>query len=75
MRQSIMQFVAYALGMGSIIFGVAVGSVLFRRTMDRWLQVLSRRAYRLSAVVLIVIGVYSIIYRVAVVFLAAPGAS
>jgi cytochrome c-type biogenesis protein len=75
MLQSIGQFLGYALGMGSIIFGVAVGSVLFRRTMDRWLQSLSRRAHRLSVVLLIVIGAYSIIYRVAVVLLAAPGAS
>lgn len=75
MPQSIGQFLAYALGMGSIIFGVAVGSVLFRRTTDRWLHLLSRRAHRLSVVLLIAIGAYSIIYRVAVVLLAGPGAS
>lgn len=73
MLRSLAQFVGYALGMGSIIFVVAVGSALFGWRADRVLQAVARRAYRLSAVFLIVIGAYSIIYRAAVLLLATSG--
>jgi len=61
---SLGQFLGYALGMGTIIFVVTIGAALFRRATDRWLQLLTRRVHRLSAMFLIGAGAYLIYYWV-----------
>lgn len=52
------QFVGYALGMGSVILIVIVGTALFRRAMARWLRALTPTIHRLSAMFLIGAGAY-----------------
>jgi cytochrome c biogenesis protein CcdA len=52
------QFVSYALGMGLVITVVAIGSVLFRETMNRWLRRLVPVVARLSGLLLIFAGGY-----------------
>ena len=52
------QFVSYALGMGFIITVVAIGSVLFKETVNRWLRRLAPVIARLSGLLLIFAGGY-----------------
>jgi cytochrome c biogenesis protein CcdA len=52
------QFVSYALGMGFVITVVAIGSVLFKETVNRWLQRLVPVVARLSGLLLIFAGGY-----------------
>jgi cytochrome c-type biogenesis protein len=42
------QFIGYALGMGTIILVVTVGSALFRRAMTRWLRLMAPYIHRLG---------------------------
>jgi cytochrome c biogenesis protein CcdA len=58
------QFLGYALGMGTIILVVTVGSALFRRAMARWLRRLTPYVHRLSAMFLVGAGAYLIYYWV-----------
>jgi cytochrome c-type biogenesis protein len=58
------QFIGYALGMGTIILVVTVGSALFRRAMTRWLRLMAPYIHRLGAMFLIGAGAYLIYYWV-----------
>ena len=43
------QFIAYALGMGLIIFVVTIGAALFRRLLGKWLRAITPFIHKLSA--------------------------
>ena len=58
------QFIGYALGMGTIILVVTVGSALFRRAMTRWLRLMAPYIHRLGAMFLIGAGLYLVYYWV-----------
>jgi cytochrome c biogenesis protein CcdA len=58
------QFIGYAMGMGTIILVVTVGSALFRRAMTRWLRLMAPYIHRLGAMFLIGAGAYLIYYWV-----------
>jgi cytochrome c biogenesis protein CcdA len=58
------QFIGYALGMGTIILVVTIGSALFRRAMTRWLRLVAPYIHRLGAMFLIGAGAYLIYYWV-----------
>ena len=56
------QFLLYALGMGSVIFIVMIGTALFRRAMARWLRTLTPHIHRLSTMFMIGAGLYLVYY-------------
>jgi cytochrome c-type biogenesis protein len=56
------QFIGYALGMGTSVFVVVIGSVVARRAMAGWLRTLMPHIHRLSAMFLIGAGAYLIYY-------------
>jgi len=58
------QFIGYALGMGTIIFAVTLGTALFRQAMDRWVRRLIPYIHRVSAMFLIGAGTYLVYYWV-----------
>ena len=58
------QFVAYALGMGTILVLVTIGSALFQGSVARWLRQAIPYVYRASAVFLVGAGAYLIYYWV-----------
>lgn len=60
------QFLGYALGMGSVILVVTVGTALFRRAISRWLDRLTPYVHRFSALFLIGAGGYLIFYWVSI---------
>ncbi len=59
---SLGQFLGYALGMGSVILAVTVGTALFRRTISRWLDRVTPYVHRFSALFLIGAGGYLVFY-------------
>jgi cytochrome c biogenesis protein CcdA len=59
---SLAQFFGYALGMGSILLAITVGSLLFREAVERWLRRVLPHVHRLSALFLVGAGVYLIYY-------------
>lgn len=59
---ALMQFGAYALGMGTVVLVVVTGSVLFKRAMARWLRGVTPFVHRLSSLFLAGAGMYIIIY-------------
>ena len=59
---ALMQFGAYALGMGTVVLVVVTGSVLFKRAMARWLRGVTPFMHRLSSLFLAGAGMYIIIY-------------
>ena len=56
------QFGAYALGMGTAVLVVVLGSVLFKRGMARWLRKITPYVHRLSSLFLTAAGIYIMIY-------------
>jgi cytochrome c-type biogenesis protein len=56
------QFIGYALGMGTIIFGVTLGAALFRQAMGRWMRLVTPYIHRVSAMFLIGAGAYLVYY-------------
>jgi cytochrome c-type biogenesis protein len=56
------QFIGYALGMGTIILAVTVGTALFRRAVSRWLERLTPYVHRFGALFLIGAGTYLVFY-------------
>ncbi len=54
----LLQFVSYALGMGFVIAIVAIGSTLFKETVNRWLRRLVPVVARFSGLLLIFAGGY-----------------
>ncbi|MGD2177606.1 MAG: cytochrome c biogenesis protein CcdA, partial [Anaerolineae bacterium] len=61
---SFVQFIGYALGMGTVLAVVSIGTALFRQAMERWLRRLMPHVHRLSALFLIGAGVYLVYYWV-----------
>ncbi|MGC9469386.1 MAG: cytochrome c biogenesis CcdA family protein [Anaerolineae bacterium] len=59
---SFSQFLGYALGMGSIILAVTVGTTLFRRAVSRWLDRLTPYVHRFGALFLVGAGGYLVFY-------------
>ncbi len=59
---SLGQFLGYALGMGSVILAVTVGTVFFRGALSRSLDRFTSYVHRFSAMFLIAAGAYLIFY-------------
>jgi len=59
---SLAQFIGYALGMGTILAVITIGTALFREAMERWLRRLMPYVHRVSALFLIGAGLYLIYY-------------
>lgn len=59
---SLAQFLGYALGMGTVLAVITVGTALFREAMERWLRRLMPYVHRVSALFLIGAGLYLIYY-------------
>jgi cytochrome c-type biogenesis protein len=62
--ESFGQFIGYALGMGSILVAVTIGSALFRGTVARWLRGVIPYVHRISGLFLLGAGAYLIYYWV-----------
>ena len=61
---SILQFVAYALGMGVVILAVTIGAALFRDAVSRWLRGALPHVHRVSSLFMVGAGAYLIWYWV-----------
>jgi cytochrome c biogenesis protein CcdA len=61
---SLGQFIGYALGMGSILVAVTIGSALFQGSVTRWLRKAIPYVHRASAMFLVGAGGYLIYYWV-----------
>lgn len=61
----ILMFVSYSLGMGAVLVSVALGTVLFKGAVARWLRGLLPHVKALSSIILVVAGLY-LIYQAAV---------
>lgn len=59
---SVAQFIGYALGMGTVLAVITIGTALFREAMERWLRRLMPFVHRVSALFLIGAGLYLIAY-------------
>jgi cytochrome c-type biogenesis protein len=59
---SLLQFVGYALGMGSILIAVTVGAALFRGAVAKLLRRVVPYVYRTSALFLVGAGAYLVYY-------------
>jgi cytochrome c biogenesis protein CcdA len=64
MLGSLVQFVGYALGMGSVLVAATIGAALFRGAVARGLRRLFPHVYRMSAIFLVGAGVYLVYYWV-----------
>ena len=58
------QFIGYALGMGTVLVTVTLGTALFRHATLKWMQRLAPHVHRLGAMFLIGAGAYLIYYWV-----------
>lgn len=58
------QFIGYAVGMGTVLIAVTVGTALFRETVSRLLRRIVPHAHRVSALFLVGAGAYLIYYWV-----------
>lgn len=58
------QFIGYALGMGTVLIAVTVGTALFRETVSRLLRRVVPHVHRVSALFLMGAGAYLIYYWV-----------
>ncbi len=58
------QFIGYALGMGTVLIAVTVGTALFRETVSRLLRRIVPHVHRVSALFLMGAGAYLIYYWV-----------
>jgi cytochrome c biogenesis protein CcdA len=61
---SLAQFIGYALGMGTTIFVVTIGTAVFRQAMAKWVRQLIPYVHRVSALFLVGAGVYLVYYWV-----------
>lgn len=59
---SLAQFMGYALGMGTVLAAITIGTALFREAMERWLRRLMPYVHSVSALFLIGAGIYLIYY-------------
>lgn len=58
------QFISYALGMGTILIAVTLGSALFQGSVAKWLRQAMPYVHRASAMFLVAAGAYLIYYWV-----------
>lgn len=58
------QFIGYALGMGTVLIAVTLGTALFRETVSRLLRRIVPHVHRVSALFLVGAGAYLIYYWV-----------
>ncbi len=58
------QFISYALGMGTILIAVTIGSALFQGSVAKWLRQAMPYVHRASAMFLVAAGGYLIYYWV-----------
>ena len=61
---SLGQFISYALGMGTILIAVTIGSALFQGSVAKWLKGAMPHVHRASAMFLVAAGAYLIYYWV-----------
>jgi len=61
---SFVQFISYALGMGSILVAVTIGTALFQGSVLKWLRWAIPYVHRASAMFLLAAGAYLIYYWV-----------
>jgi cytochrome c-type biogenesis protein len=61
---SFSQFIAYSLGMGTILVAVTLGAALFQGTVAHWLRAAVPYVHRMSALFLLGAGTYLIYYWV-----------
>jgi len=61
---SLGQFISYALGMGTILIAVTIGSALFQGSVAKWLRQAMPYVHRASAMFLVGAGAYLIYYWV-----------
>lgn len=61
------QFLGYALGMGTVILAVTIGTALFRKAVSAWMDRLVPYVHRFSALFLIGAGLYLVIYWIFIV--------
>jgi len=64
LADSFVQFVGYALGMGSILIAVTVSAALFRGVVAKWLRRVVPHVHRMSALFLVGAGLYLVYYWV-----------
>lgn len=64
LASSFVQFIGYALGMGTILIAVTVGAAVFRGTVARWLRVAIPYVHRVGALFLVGAGGYLVYYWV-----------
>lgn len=64
LADSLVQFVGYALGMGSILIAVTIGAAFFRGNVAKWLRRVVPYVHRTSALFLVGAGAYLIFYWV-----------
>jgi cytochrome c biogenesis protein CcdA len=62
LASSILQFMGYAFGMGTILIAVTVGAALFRGVVAKWLKRLVPYVHRTSALFLLGAGAYLVYY-------------
>jgi cytochrome c biogenesis protein CcdA len=60
--RSLLQFVGYALGMGTVLIVVTIGAALFQGVVARWLRRLVPYVHRMSAMFLMGAGAYLVFY-------------
>ena len=58
------QFISYALGMGTILIVVTIGSALFQGSVTKWLRWAMPYVHRASAMFLVAAGAYLVYYWV-----------
>src|SRR5258708_26478216 len=61
----ISMFVSYSVGMGAVLVAVALGAVLFKGAIARWLHGLLPHVKALSSIILVMAGLY-LIYQATV---------
>ena len=64
LANSFVQFVGYALGMGSVLIAVTIGAALFRGTVAKWLRRVIPYVHQTSAWFLVGAGAYLVYYWV-----------
>jgi cytochrome c-type biogenesis protein len=60
---SALMFSAYALGMATVLIGVALGTALLKGAVAQWFRKILPYVYRISAIMLILAGLYLIWYQ------------
>lgn len=64
-------FLAYALGMGAVLGGVALATALLKAAVVRWLAAIARYVHRAGALLLVAAGAYLVYFQLSTGFLLA----